>query len=156
MNIIKHIIRRIKEGMLKDMLRQTVWIYGYARHYWKSMIFYTLSGLTGTAIGLLSSIISKDLVDIITGHQTGELLKTFCMMIGFTIGSQAISQFTSYLSSKISIRVDNEIKADIYEKMLSTDWEAITHYHTGDLLVRWSSDASNISNGILKIGRAHV
>lgn len=149
MNIIKHIIRRIKEGMLKDMLRQTVWIYGYARHYWKSMIFYTLSGLTGTAIGLLSSIISKDLVDIITGHQTGELLKTFCMMIGFTIGSQAISQFTSYLSSKISIRVDNEIKADIYEKMLSTDWEAITHYHTGDLLVRWSSDASNISNGIL-------
>ena len=113
MNIIKHIIRRIKEGMLKDMLRQTVWIYGYARHYWKSMIFYTLSGLIGTAIGLLSSIISKDLVDIITGHQTGELLKTFCMMIGFTIGSQAISQFTSYLSSKISIRVDNEIKADI-------------------------------------------
>ena len=149
MNIIKHIIRRIKEGMLKDMLRQTVWIYGYARHYWKSMIFYTLSGLIGTAIGLLSSIISKDLVDIITGHQTGELLKNFCMMIGFTIGSQAISQFTSYLSSKISIRVDNEIKADIYEKMLSTDWEAITHYHTGDLLVRWSSDASNISNGIL-------
>ena len=111
--------------------------------------FLYTSGLIGTAIGLLSSIISKDLVDIITGHQTGELLKTFCMMIGFTIGSQAISQFTSYLSSKISIRVDNEIKADIYEKMLSTDWEAITHYHTGDLLVRWSSDASNISNGIL-------
>ncbi len=135
MNIIKHIIRRIKEGMLKDMLRQTVWIYGYARHYWKSMIFYTLSGLANMNI----SIISKDLVDIITGHQTGELLKTFCMMIGFTIGSQAISQFTSYLSSKISIRVDNEIKADIYEKMLSTDWEAITHYHTGDLLVRWNS-----------------
>ena len=42
----------------------------------------------------------------------------------------------SPIAVPISIRVDNEIKADIYEKMLSTDWEAITHYHTGDLKVR--------------------
>ena len=149
MNIVKHTAKRIKEGMLKDMARQTRWIYGYARRYWKSMIFYTISGLTGTAVGLAASVISKDLVDIITGHQTGELIKTFCMMIGFNLGSQAISLFTSYLSNWISIRVDNEIKADIYEKMLSTEWEAITQYHTGDLLVRWSTDASNISEGVL-------
>ena len=33
--------------------------------------------------------------------------------------------------------------------MLVTDWESLTAYHTGDLVTRWSSDASNISNGIL-------
>ena len=30
-----------------------------------------------------------------------------------------------------------------------TDWESLTNYHTGDLLTRWSSDASAISNGVL-------
>ena len=30
-----------------------------------------------------------------------------------------------------------------------TDWESLTTYHTGDLVTRWSSDASNIASGIL-------
>lgn len=33
--------------------------------------------------------------------------------------------------------------------MLLTDLESIQNYHTGDLLTRWSSDASNISSGVL-------
>ncbi len=146
---IKHIIKRIQEGMLKDMWLQTKWIYSYAKRYWLAMIFYTLMGLSGTILSLLSSLISRDLVDMITGHQTSELVKTFCMMISFTIGNQVISQLTGYISNWISIKVDNSIKAEIYEKMLTTDWEAISNYHTGDLLTRWNSDASAISSGIL-------
>lgn len=145
----KHYISRIKEGALKDMWRQTVWIYGYARLYWKQMIFYTALGLSGTVLSLCSSLISRDMVDIITGHQTGLLVKTFCLYIGLAIGNTVVSQLSNYFSTKISISVDNDIKADIFQKMLETDLEAIQKYHTGDLLTRWSSDASNISNGIL-------
>ena len=47
------------------------------------------------------------------------------------------------------LKVDSEIKNDIFAKMLVTDWESLTDYHTGDLVTRWSSDASNISSGIL-------
>jgi len=67
----------------------------------------------------------------------------------FAIGNIFLSQLSTYFSNKISISVDNEIKADIFNKMLVTDLEAIQNYHTGDLLTRWSSDASNISSGIL-------
>ena len=146
---LKHIHVRIKEGMLKDMIRQTKWIYQYARHYWLAMIFYTALGLFGTVVGLGSSVVSKDLVDIITGHQTGKLVQTFCLMVGLSIGNTLVSQITSYASNWISLKVDAEIKADIFSKMLVTDWESITNYHTGDLLTRWSSDASTISSGIL-------
>lgn len=136
-------------GFFQDMLRQTRWIYDYARHYWWAMILYTALGLTGTILGLGSSIVSKNLVDIITGHETGELIRTFCMMVGLSVSNIFISQITNYASSWISMKVDADIKADIFSKMLVTDWESITNYHTGDLLTRWSSDASNISNGIL-------
>lgn len=148
-NSPKHYIKRIKEGALHEIWDETVWIYEYARHYWKAMIFYTLLGLTGTAISLISSMISRDMVDIVTGHQTGLLLKTFSLYIGFSIGNIVLNQISSYFSNKISIGVDNSIKADIFEKMLCTDLESIQSYHTGDLLTRWSSDASTISNGVL-------
>ena len=139
----------MKAGMLKNIYRQTIWIYQYARHYWMAMIFYTILGLAGTVLGLGTSLVSKDLVDIITGHETGELLKTFCLMIGLAVSNIFINQISSYASNWISMKVDTEIKADIFSKMLVTDWESITAYHTGDLLTRWNSDASNISGGIL-------
>lgn len=146
---IKHILRRIREGMIQDMWMETKWIYQYGRRYWPAMVFYTLLGLVNTVFSLFSSLLSRDMVDIITGHRTGELLETFALMIGFAVGNIFISQLTGYASNWISIKVDNEIKADIFSKMLVTDWESITSYHTGDLLTRWNSDVSNISNGIL-------
>ncbi|MCH5342951.1 MAG: ABC transporter ATP-binding protein [Acetatifactor sp.] len=146
---IQHILKRIKEGMLKDMWRETLWIYAYARHYWLAMIIYTLLGLSSTAVALGASFLSRDLVDIITGHQTGLLLQTFCMMVAMNLGNLFLSQVSGFASSWISMKVDAEIKADTFSKMLVTDWESITAYHTGDLLTRWGSDASNISSGIL-------
>ena len=146
---IKFFIGRIHEGRLQEMWRETKWIYGYARHYWLAMIFYTALGMVGTVIGLLTSLVSRDLIDIITGHQTGEVIGTFCMMIGLNIFTTLLGMASDYASSYISMKVDAEIKSDIFEKILVTDWESLTNYHTGDLLTRWGSDASNISAGVL-------
>lgn len=146
---IKFYIERIKSGRLQEMWKQTVWIYEYARHYWMPMVFYTLLGLTGTLISLLSGFVSRDLVNIITGNQAGEVVRTFCAMIGLGIGTTLVNQLSTYASSRISMKVDAEIKSDIFSKILVTDWESLTKYHTGDLMTRWGSDASNISNGVL-------
>lgn len=143
------IMKHLRQGSLQKMWKQTIWIYQYGRRYWKSMILYTLLGVMGSCVSLVSSLISKDLVDIITGHQTGRLLSTFAAMIGFAIANLLVSQASGYASTFISLKVDSEIKNDIFAKMLVTDWESLTEYHTGDLVTRWSSDASNISSGIL-------
>lgn len=140
---------RIKAGRLQEMWRQTRWIYQYVRQYWLVMILYTLLGMVSTIISLGTSLVSRDLVDIITGYRAGELVKTFCLMIGLGLGTNFLSQISGYLSGYLSMKVDAEIKSDIFSKILVTDWESLTNYHTGDLLTRWSSDASNISNGVL-------
>ena len=139
----------LQAEMLQKMWKEFRWIFQYARRYWKAMLFYTALGIFGTGVSLASSVISKDLVDIITGHQTGKLIQTFALMIGFSFGNTLISQATSYASTMINLKVDREIQNDIFEKILVTDWESLTTYHTGDLVTRWSSDASNISGGIL-------
>lgn len=146
---IAFIAGRIKAGRLQEMWHQTVWIYQYARQHWITMIFYTMLGMSGTVLSLVGGLASKDLVDIITGRESGKLMATFCMLIGMNVGNTFVNQITNYISAKISMKVDAEIKSDIFSKILVTDWESLTNYHTGDLLVRWSSDAGNISTGVL-------
>ncbi len=134
---------------LKQIILQTKWIYQYAKHYWKPMVFYTLLGMFGTVIGLISSLVSKELIDIITGHESGALVESFAIMIGLNLGTTLVNQFSGYASNWISMKVDAEVKSDIFSKVLVTDWESLTNYHTGDLLTRWGSDVSNISMGVL-------
>jgi len=134
---------------LKKYYIQIYWIYNYAKHHWKAMIFYTSLGVIGTLIGIGASMISKNLVDIITGHKSSGLVKTFSLMIGLNLGTTLINQISGYASNRISMNVEAEIKSDIFSKILVTDWESLTNYHTGDLLVRWGNDASNISSAIL-------
>ncbi len=142
-------LNRIKAGRIQEMIGQTIWIYGYARRYWLAMIFYTLLGMTSTVISLGSSLVSRDMVDIITGYNSSELVTTFALMIGLTLFSTILNMISNYASTWISMKVDAEIKSEIYEKILITDWEELTNYHTGDLLTRWNSDASQISEGVL-------
>lgn len=146
---IETLIRKITRDKLSKVLEEIKWIYQYARHYWLAMIFYTALGMVGTLVSLLTSMVSKNLVDIITGHETGAVVQTFAIMIGLNIGTSLMNQISGYVSNLISMKVNAEIKADIFAKILVTDWESLTNYHTGDLLTRWGSDASNISSGVL-------
>lgn len=133
------------------MKSEIKWIYGYGRSHVLSIIIYTALGLSSAVVGLFSSLVSKDLVDIITGQNTGELLKTFITIIAATVFGAVISQFSIYFSSKITLKVENNIKADIYDKIMQTEWEALSDYHSGDLASRWVGDAANIANGILSL-----
>ncbi len=146
---ISYNMGRVRSGALKEMMKQTVWIYQYVKSHWVAIIIYTALGLASTGIGLISSFISRDMVDIITGHETGEVVKTFVMMVAFQLGSAVVGQLTSIIAGVINMKVDAEIKADVFSKILVTDWESLTRYHTGDLLTRWGSDAGAISSGVL-------
>ena len=141
--------KRVREGRIQEIWRQAMWIYDYAKHYRGSMIFYTILGMTSSLVAIGASMVSRDMVDIITGHRTGELVKTFSLMIGIALAGIVVNQITNYISASISMRVDAEIKQDVFSKILVTDWESLTGYHTGDLLTRWNSDVSQISDGVL-------
>ncbi|HKM35664.1 MAG TPA: ABC transporter ATP-binding protein [Lachnospiraceae bacterium] len=148
---IRHYLQQIKNGRLQQMLYQLKWIYKYSQKHVFAIIIYTLIGLSGTVVSLFSSLVSKDLVDIVTGHNTGELFTTFCWLIGTQLGSNFMSQLSCYVSTKVSMKVDNSIKADIFDQIMISDWESLSQYHSGDILTRWSSDVTCVSIGILNL-----
>lgn len=133
---------------LKDECR---WIYSYAKKHIWAIVGYTLLGMTGTLVTLVGSFASRDMVDIITGHLTGELIKTFCVIIAVQLLSMVISQTSTYVSTFITTKVDNSIKADMYDTIMTSDWETLTEKSSGYISARWAGDTSTVSLGLLSL-----
>lgn len=149
MGKIKHYILKLKEGRGREVIVQSLWAFKYVKgNSWK-VVMFTLIGMSGSLVSLFSSFVSRDLVDIITGHRTGELVKTFAIMIAATLGSTAISQIRSYISASLSVRAENDIKGKLFDDIMASDWEYLSQYHSGDLLMRWNMDSSIVTTGML-------
>ena len=128
-----------------------LWMCGYGKKHIGAIVLYTFLGLAGTLGGLLGSLVSKNLVDIITGHDTGELVKTFALMIGTALATMLIGQVSAYVSSLISVRVANDVKADIFDVIMRTEWEELSRFHSGELMARWGGDSAAVASGILTL-----
>ena len=143
------LLQFIRSRSLREMLQEHVWLSRYSLHYKKEIFFYILVGLLGTAVSLAGSILSKYIIDAVTGFNTNGIITAlvfFVMMQLFQIVTRAIS---GRISAQVSIRVNQQITAQVYDKLLVTDWEALSAYHSGDILTRVAGDVTVIASSIL-------
>ena len=150
MELLKKIIKKIQDGTLREVMRELHWIYQYGLKYKGSILWYIFLGVFGIATGLAGSVISKYIIDAVTGYDSTGLVPAavaYVLLQLFTIGSRA---WTSLISEKIVIKVDQEIRADVYDKIMDADWEALSQFHSGDLLNRVDNDVSTVSGSVLR------
>ena len=146
---IRHIFERIREGALKEIFNEILWVWRYSLRYRKAVFWNIFLGVFGTALGLGSSVVSKYIIDAVTGYDSAGIIPAaigYVSMNLFTIGSNAL---TGRISAKIQISVNQEIRSDVFGKIMLADWEAMSGYHTGDLLNRLNGDVNTISNSVL-------
>lgn len=146
---IKDLIEKIKKGMLKEMYIEGKWIAKYIYKYKWGVVFYIFLGILGTILGLISSVFSKNLIDAVTGHDSENIGVIIATIIGMGLGSIILEAVTGRISAKINIKVGNEIRADIYDKIINTDWESMSSFHSGDLLTRLTGDATTVADSVL-------
>ena len=134
---------------MREVMRELHWIYQYGLKYKGSILWYIFLGAFGIVTGLAGSVISKYIIDAVTGYDSRGLVPAamaYVFLQLFTIGSRA---WSNLVSEKIVIKVDQEIRADVYDKIMDADWEALSQYHSGDLLNRVDNDVSNVSSSVL-------
>lgn len=148
MDFIKNFYKKVT-GKYPELYREAQWIFCYIGRYRLSVAFYILIGAAGTAAGFGGSIASKYLIDAVTGHQSGKIASIVSFMIVMAIGNIAAKAFISRVSARISVTVQNEIRAEMFDKILYTEWEELHSYRSGDLLNRMSSDAGIVSGSVI-------
>ena len=124
-------------------------MYAYVRRYWLLIGVYVALGASGSFLGLGTSVVSRDLVDAVTGVNSMEILRVAVTYVGVGVAQIFINAVKSRLSLKVRLKVTNEIRGDIYEQVLRTNWESLAKYRSGDLLYRVNGDAGMVANTIL-------
>ena len=123
-------------------------MFTYIRRYHAVVGIHILLGILGTALSLLSSVAMKTLIDVVTGFQTGAIFTAAAWMAGMLLGSAAMQAAASRIAAVINIRVQNGIQAEVYDRMLRTDWASLEQFRSGDLLNRLNTDVTSVSGGV--------
>lgn len=143
---LKILFDKFGDGTYTDFVNDWKWIFSYSAKYKWIIVYYTIMGLLSSTLGLVSSVVSKYLIDIITGYQYNRLWILIVAMVGSTAFSLVTSSIVGRISLKISIYVNNDIQKDIFNKIIDADWQQVSAYQNGDLLNRFNSDVNTISS----------
>ena len=143
------LISRWKDGTFGEIIDDWKWIFSYSARYKGAIIFYIILGIFSTSMGLVSSVASKYLIDIITGFDTNHLWVVIAVMIGSTAFSLTFGSIISRISTKLSIDINNDIQADIFDKIVDADWLELNKYSNGDILNRFNGDIGTVSGNAI-------
>lgn len=143
------LIAKWKDGTFSEIIDDWKWIFSYSVRYKWAIVFYTILGIFSTSMGLVSSVASKYLIDIITGYKTNKLMILIIIMVGSSLFSLLFSSIISRISTKLSIYINNDIQADIFDKIVDADWLEINKYSNGDVLNRFNGDIGTVSSNAI-------
>lgn len=148
MEFFQRVKRKIDDGFLQEFAGELRWLWQYIRRYRATVAIHILLGVLGILMSLGSSVASKHLIDAVTGYQSGAIGLAASLMVGMQLGNIAMRSISSRVGAVINIRVQNEMQAEVYRRILATDWESVERFRSGDLLNRLNTDAGAVASGV--------
>lgn len=136
---------------LPELLKEWVWLGRYMKRYWLSIGFYIALGLLGVGMGLAVSVAQKNLINAVTAENKilNEIITAATVVISLAVLQIFLNAGSNWVSTRINIRVINEVREDIFRKIIATRWESLVNYHSGDIINRLEGDVNTIASGII-------
>lgn len=149
MSLIKRLYRKLNKENIEEVFAELKWINQYGIRYKWSIVWYIAIGIVGIIVGYGASILSKHIIDAVTGFQTTNALPLAIGYIAMRLFSILCGALTNRISVRINLKVLLEIRTEIYARVMEADWEDVLQFHSGDILNRLSSDVSTVSSSVL-------
>lgn len=143
-------LEKLRSVTLREILRETQWIYQYTARYRKWNFLYILMGLGGTVLSVLSTLVFRDMVDAAAAHRSGWLIMGQGIgYVALLLAAACLTAVNDRISTYVGLHAGNEIRADVFSRFLDVKWENFQHYHSGDLLSRVNGDVATVATGVL-------
>mgnify|MGYP004616598437 FL=1 len=149
MKSIEKIKKYLNHNEIKKILHSWSWIFSYILRYKGQVIAFSLIGLLSTGLGLFTSWVLKDLIDSVTGEISMKIAPVAAVYLGTAVAKIFITALTNRISLKIRLNVGIKIKNDVYDKLMNTEWTAISAFHSADIMTRTGADVGIVSNMVL-------
>lgn len=142
---------KIKRYLTKlfDMKGEWKWIFKYVKLYRLNILLYIILGLTATLMALGTSVATKNLIDTVVSHDSGKIGRNAGIVISLAVFQFVFQSLASWVTALVNTKTSNEIRQEIFSNVMTSDWEAISSFHSGDLINRLEGDVATVSNGIV-------
>lgn len=143
------LLGRWRDGTFSGIADDWRWIAGYTKRYRWAVALYIVLGVAESSLSLVSAVAGKYAIDIITGYQTSRLWVLLVLMVASAVSSLLLRSAVSRISARVSLRVNNDIRAEVFDCILRADWRALNRFSSGDLLNRLSGDAGTVAGNAI-------
>lgn len=135
--------------LIGEMAGEWKWLLRYVSRYKFTLAAYVVIGFLGTMMALGGSVATKYLIDAVVGHDRGRLPSCVAAVAGLAVFGIVFQAFSSRLTSVLGTRAQNEIRLEIFSRLMTSRWEFVGPYHSGDLLNRLEGDVGTVSSGVI-------
>lgn len=149
MKVIEKIKKYLNHNEIKKILHSWSWIFSYILRYKGQVAVFSCIGLISTGMGLFTSWIMKDLIDSVTGQISMAVAPVAAVYVGTAVAKIFVGALTNRISLKVRLNVGIQIKNDVYDRLMNTEWTAISAFHSADIMTRTGADVGIVSNMVL-------
>lgn len=142
-------LKKLQNSNFNEIKKEVLWLFEYVKEFNLSLILYILAGVLVVVIGFLSNLLSKKLIDVITGFETGIAIPYVEMMIVLMLLKVAANGIVQRIGAKIEIIIHNRIQYDVYCKTMFSSWQSLNNFRSGDLINRLNNDVKVASTSII-------
>ena len=139
----------LHDGTIREFLDDWKWIFSYSKKYRWIVVFYSILGIVGSTLSIGTAYVSRILINIVVEQQYERLWILISVMVGMLFLTLLLSSLNSYISTRISIYVNNDIQADIFDRIMDARWKELSSYPSGDLLNRFNGDVGTIASNAI-------
>lgn len=120
------------------------WVFQVTEGYHWLIAFSIFSGIFGVGMSLFNVWLSKWIIDIVTGAREGNVWMAAGVVVFFFFFGMAVKLITPWIFGKINMRIGIRMQNSLSDALMMCSWRSGKKWHTGDLLTRINSDASEV------------
>lgn len=156
MNLFSRFKEQLNMEDPAQLKREWKWLWSRMKKFHGPILLVGLLALLGTVMGLASSVVSKFLIDAVTGNGVVRVRYALLAMGVTMLGGLLLQAFSSRVSAHVHVHVRNQLQRKTYGRILRATWEKLEGYRSGDLMSRLNSDINTVTDGIISFGPSLV
>ena len=133
---------------IKDCIQ---WLWRISGGYRLLILCRGLMGMLYVGASLFFIWVSKCLIDVATGQSDGSISLLIALLIGCMIIRLLLSTSGARMSGKMEVRLSNELRHDIFTRLMESRWRGRESLHSGDVLNRLVEDIPRITDMLCRV-----
>ena len=126
-------------------------IYRWTKPFHGMIWIISILGISGTLMSLWMTMVTKNLIDGATSHDSSLLWKYGALLVIIIAIERGLSILSAFLTTKTNARMQLEMQRQVTTSLMGKEYPALKPFHSGELVSRVFSDVGVVKNGVLSL-----